>query len=272
MSTYLSNAEYHSHPAISKSGLDLINKSPMHYRYWMDHTREETPAMQKGTLIHTMALEPETVKDRYAVMPASIKQRRGKEYEAFLAEAGDRTVITAAQMDDATRILNAIEGNPVARQIIADATEVERSVFAEDFETGVQCKCRPDLIAGNRLYDLKTTRNANARSFANSVRSYRYHVQAAFYLDVCQWADIDVGEFGFIAVDTESMPYQCSVFHRLAPEAMLQGREEYRANLRTYAECLATGEWPGYPDEFGELTLAGYAYDHDELDEQREAA
>lgn len=263
----MTNAEYHAdRDAISKSGLDLINKSPAHFRYWMDHPREETPAMQKGTLVHTLALEPETVKDHYAVMPATIKQRRGKEYEAFLADAGDRIVITASQMDEATRIVTAIENNPVARKIIADATDIERSVFAEDFDTGVQCKCRPDIILGNRIYDLKTTRNANARSFAHSVRAFRYHVQAAFYSDVCQWAGIDVSEFGFIAVDTDAMPYQCVVYNRLAPEAMQQGRDEYRENLRTYAQCVESGEWPGYPDEFGELSLAGYAYDHDETD------
>ena len=268
----MDNATYHADKtAISKSGLDLIAKSPAHFRYWMDHTREETPAMQKGTLIHTMALEPEKVGEEYAVMPPTIKQRRGKEYEAFLSGVGSRTVLTASQMEDARQIVSAIEANPIARKIIADATDIERSVFSEDFETGVLCKCRPDLIVGNRIYDLKTTRNANAKSFAYSCRSYRYHVQAAFYMDVCRWAGLDIESFGFIAVDTDTMPYQCTVFHRLIDEAVTHGRADYRDDLKVYAQCLESGEWPGYPESYDELSMAGYAYDFDPEEQQEDA-
>lgn len=269
----MNNEEYHAdRTAISKSGLDLIAKSPAHFRYWMDHSREATPAMQKGTLIHTMALEPEKVRDQYAVLPPSIKQRRGKEYETFLAEVGERAVLTGAQMEDAKRIVSAVEANPVARKIIADATDIERSVFAEDFETGIKCKCRPDIIAGSRIYDLKTSRNAASRSFAASVRSYRYHVQARFYLDVCQWGGIEVSQFGFIVVDTDSMPYQCTVYHSLASEALSDGLDLYREDLRTYAKCLETGEWPGYPEEYDVLSLSGHAWDQDEIEDLQEAA
>lgn len=262
----MNNSEYHAdRTAISKSGLDLINKSPAHYKYWLDHARDETAAMQKGTLVHTLALEPETVRDAYAVMPADIKQRRGKAYDEFAADAGSRIILTLSQMDEAKRIVDAVERNPVARKIIAEAQGIEESVFAEDFGTGIKCKCRPDIRYGNTLYDLKTTRNANGRSFGYSVRSYRYHVQAAFYLDVCQWAGVDVNQFGFIAVDSDAMPYQCTVFHRLEDKALEMGREEYRQNLDTFAECIKSGEWPGYPQEYDELSMAGYAYDLDEL-------
>lgn len=265
----MNNAEYHAdRTAISKSGLDLIAKSPAHFRYWMDHTRDETPAMQKGTLVHTMALEPENIKDQYAVMPSEIKQRRGKAYEAFAAEAGDRVILTLSQMEEAGRIVDAVERNPVARKIIADAEKIEESVFAEDFGTGVMCKCRPDIRIGNRLYDLKTTRNANARSFAYSVRSYRYHVQAAFYLDVCRWSGIDVDQFGFIAVDSDTMPYQCTVYESLEQSAIDSGREEYRQNLNVYAECLEKNDWPGYPEKYEYLSLSGDAFNDEYTEDE----
>ena len=46
----LSNAEYHAHPAISKSGLDLMSRSPAHYRYRAASKPSRT--MEIGTAIH----------------------------------------------------------------------------------------------------------------------------------------------------------------------------------------------------------------------------
>lgn len=262
----LGNAEYHGADGISKSGLDLIARSPAHYKYAQDHPQESTDSMDKGTLVHTLVLEPGQVDEQYAVMPSTIKQRRGKEYEAFKASAGDRHILTASQMNEAQRIASAVRANPVAVRIIEGADAIEQSVFAEEFETGVLCKCRPDIRTNSRLYDLKTTRNSAGRSFAHSARNFRYHVQAAFYLDVCRWAGIDVDKFGFIAVDTDVMPYQCTVFHSMSDGTMDQGRGLYLSDLKTYAQCVETGEWPGYPDEYDVLDIAGYAFDYNDLE------
>lgn len=61
------NAEYHGGPGISKSGLDIIHRSPMHYKAAREAgPRESTPAQRRGTLVHDLVLEPETFWDRYA--------------------------------------------------------------------------------------------------------------------------------------------------------------------------------------------------------------
>lgn len=60
------NAEYHNGPGVSKSGLDLVARSPMHYKAVRDSeaSREPTPAQAIGTAIHALILEPEEfVKD-----------------------------------------------------------------------------------------------------------------------------------------------------------------------------------------------------------------
>ena len=50
------NEVYHAHESISKSGLDLILRSPAHYRF--RERSEPTRAMQLGTASHTAILEP----------------------------------------------------------------------------------------------------------------------------------------------------------------------------------------------------------------------
>ena len=142
----LSNAAYHGGPGISKSGLDLIRRSPMHYRHSLTVSREPTPDQRIGTLAHTMILEPETVWDHYAtpfVAPEGalstveeIKDRlkglglpvTGKKAElaarlldadpsiillddaraAHAAAVGDRAIVTAEEMAQAEAIRDAV--------------------------------------------------------------------------------------------------------------------------------------------------------------------
>lgn len=55
------NAEYHGGPGISKSGLDLIHRSPMHYHAVVtaaNDNHESTAAQAIGTAAHMLILEP----------------------------------------------------------------------------------------------------------------------------------------------------------------------------------------------------------------------
>lgn len=63
----ISNADYHGGPGISKSGLDIIRRSPLHFKASRDaEKRVPTAAQREGTIIHDLVLEPETFWDRYA--------------------------------------------------------------------------------------------------------------------------------------------------------------------------------------------------------------
>ena len=62
----ISNASYHGGPGISKSGLDIIRRSPLHYQHSLTARREPTPDQRIGTLAHALILEPETIWDHYS--------------------------------------------------------------------------------------------------------------------------------------------------------------------------------------------------------------
>lgn len=228
--------------------------------------------MKKGSLTHLLTLEPELFDSEYVLLPDEIKVRRGKAYDEFAAAVGNREILTAAEFEDGKRIATAVRSNPEALKIIENATGIEQSFFSEDFATGVKTKCRPDVLLGEHIYDLKTTRNAHIRSFISAIKSYRYNVQAAFYTDVCRSVGQDIQNFGFIVVDTETMPYQCTVFHRLSQEAIDAGRAEYQADLEVYARCLETNEWPGYPESYDEIGLTLTDFNSSNNNDYREAA
>jgi exodeoxyribonuclease VIII len=72
----MTNEEYHSHPAVSKSQLDDYNKSP--YHFWLRHRADErrapvwTDAFSIGAALHAMVLEPQNY-DRDFYLPYTDK-------------------------------------------------------------------------------------------------------------------------------------------------------------------------------------------------------
>ena len=75
----LTNEEYHSLDYVSKSHLDLINKSPFHY--WDRYINPErvipepTKAMFLGSAFHTIVLEPDLFEKEYIVESANAPKR-----------------------------------------------------------------------------------------------------------------------------------------------------------------------------------------------------
>jgi exodeoxyribonuclease VIII len=249
----MNNAEYHAMPGISKSGLDLINRSPAHYRWAKDNPSDPTPAMRLGTLTHLAVLEPDRFNSECIVMP--VLDRRTKDgklrWEQFQADYPDHELLTS---DEHTRIMSirdAVRAHPMARKLMDRIAEVEVSTFWKDPISGIECRCRPDAELDNgMLIDLKTTRDAGP-GFERSVRQYRYHVQAAFYGDGL--GGMEVRPMVFIAVETEA-PYlvSCNI---IGPDSLVAGREAYRRNLDTYAKCVESGIWPGYSDAIQTINL-----------------
>ena len=60
---------YHAAKGISKSGLDLIARSPMHYDHARRHPKPATAAQAGGTAFHTLVLEPERFNAECVLIP-----------------------------------------------------------------------------------------------------------------------------------------------------------------------------------------------------------
>jgi hypothetical protein len=132
------------------------------------------------------------------------------------------------------------------------------SLYWTDTDTGVRCRARPDQVTADALVvDLKTTQNASADAFQRDAWKYRYHVQAAFYLDALRTLRHPAESFVFIAVEKEA-PYLVQVF--VATDEFIDaGRVAYKMDLETYKSCLASGAWPGFPTDAQPLTIPAYA-------------
>lgn len=258
MSTTMTNAEYHAHPAVSKSGLDLVRRSPLHF--WNRYLNPDrvieppTPAMVLGSALHTRVLEPELFGKEYAVAPEGI-DRRTRDGKAAWAEFEAASLgKTALKGEDAAHIeamAQAVRNHPAAKLILGYPGKCEQSYFWKDEETGEECKCRPDWHSDNRriIADLKTTEDASPRGFIRSVINYRYHVQAHWY----QRPFPEAEQFVFIAVEKKP-PYAVGVY--FTPIELVEfGAKQATEDLRLLASCRESNVWPGYGDEIQALPV-----------------
>ena len=197
--------------------------------------------MRMGELVHLAVLEPYIYKAEVGVLPEGL-DRRTKEGKSLYAELSIqyRHLVTPAEAADIRGIVEATHA--VAATLLATAT-VEESIFWE--RAGVPCKSRIDGRNGGVVFDLKTTTDATA--FEREAFRYRYHVQAAFYLDALRACGEPAERFAFIVVE-KTAPYLSTIFWA-EDEVIDAGRIEYLRDLETYKRCLADDYWPGLPEE-----------------------
>lgn len=234
-------AAYHAHPALGSSRLRELLKSPAHFRA---NLRRETEALQLGSLVHTLVLEPHTFPERYLVVPKiDGRTKEGKAAKAALAD-DPRIAVDGETMAEASACATSIMSHRVYQQI-RDA-QVEHTVFWTDAETGIECKARFDVL-GPLLVDLKTTRDASPKGFQRAIATYGYHIQAAHYMAGAIANGMDPRGFLFACVET-SAPYLAAGY-LLGNPTLEQGERERREALTTYARCLREDRWPGYNDD-----------------------
>lgn len=252
----LSNNEYHAHPAVSKSVLDRVSRSPLHARAYLDGYREEpTAAMQFGTALHTAVLEPVVFANQYVVFDGDRRTKAGKEAYELLVSSG-ASIISRSDYDAISAMAKAIRNHSVAGRLLTEG-KAEHSVFWTDPITGLECKCRPDWWNGSMLVDLKTTEDASPEGFARSIANYRYHVQAAFYMQ-------GTGATRFLFVAVEKKPPYAVAVYELDADSLDVGHALRMRDLTTYASCIQERRWPGYSDRIETLSLPGWAFPAEE--------
>ncbi len=258
----MTNEEYHAAPAVSSSGIvKLIQGTPAHYRAYLTEKREVTPAMELGTAIHAAVLEPEEFAKNYAFKPAGMNfaTTEGKVWKAAHANF---KILSQDDLATVRGIVDSLNEHPVAAEVIANGQK-EQSFFWVDKETGIACKCRPDVLLGKNVFDVKTTQDASPRGFQRNIMTYGMHLQSAWYLDgLSQIMGEPLTNFVHIAVE-KSAPYAVGLYV-LDDASLERARLDIRKALQTIADCEAKGQWPAYSSEVKTMNLPAWAWGENE--------
>ena len=165
------NDEYHATPDLTRSQIVNLLEDQAIWKHNKDH-HEETKALVYGTQFHELTLEgiePHEIKGR--ITERDIEQIRGM----------------AA----------------VAKHMLPSEGAREISYFFTI--DGIHCKCRPDLILDDTVYDLKSTTKPLSK-FHWTIRNYRYDIQSVFYK-----LGTGAKHFKFVVVEKKA-PYFGKIF------------------------------------------------------------
>lgn len=244
----MTEKEYRSHPAISRSELWKISESPEKFKWYKENPQAPTPALVFGQVLHKMALEPDSFFDEFAVAPCVDRRTKaGKEMWAeFVAAADGKTVIDADTMTKASDMVKSLEAVPMVAKLLNGQHELP--LFWTDEMTGEDCKCRLDCLTEVKdqpiIVDIKTTNDASTEWFMRSAIKYGYDLQAAMYSEGYTQNFGKKPLFVFVAVEKEP-PYAVNILQ--ADEQFVRhGYDTFRELIGTYHECKTTDNWWGY--------------------------
>ena len=276
-------ADYHAWDACNKSSLDVLHEySPMHYEYRLRNPKPGTPDMLVGSGIHALTLEGEEAYRAEFVTGGPINEKTGKSYghdtakfaEWMQAVGPGKSFVTTDQDAKIRACSAAILKRQAARVFLEAPGENELSIVWVDAATGILCKGRIDAArpTWGSIGDLKSTQNASKEEFQRSIETYGYDRQAAWYLDGARAVYEltgdpilkDIAAFAFICIEKEP-PYGVATYcMRDASEspswATLQvARDENARLLRIVRNCRETDTWPGYDNDFEDITTTEWA-------------
>jgi exodeoxyribonuclease VIII len=253
----LPEAQYRAAEGISKSALDYVAppRTPAHFKAYIDglFKTETTPAMRLGQMIHRAILEPDALDVSVKPEGLNLSTKEGKEWKA----AQTKTIITQDEYVTIKGMRDSVHAHPAVKRVL-DNARTEVSLFASG-EDGVLRKARVDALpeGGNVIVDIKSCQSADPDMMAKSVASYRYDVQAAYYLDLCQLLGLDKTEFLFVCVE-KTPPFAVAVY-ALDQDAIAWGRKQYQRDLAAVKHCMAEDHWPSFTQDITTLGLPSWA-------------
>lgn len=245
----MSQKKYREAEGISRSELFRIAKSPMHFRYAMEHP-EDSPSLAFGRALHKYVLEKDGFHEDFMILPEINRRTKdGKEqYEKLQLEAfgSGRELVSRDDMAAIMEMYDALMAHPLARALLTGVHE--KDFYWTDADTGEKCKCRPDCLTvyeGKRyIVDYKSTDSCADGDFERSCRKYGYKFQAGMYTEGVFQNTFEQYGFAFVAQEKKA-PYAVRVYF-CSPEFVAQGYDQFRELIGIYHECRKSGVWYGY--------------------------
>ena len=211
--------------ALSSSSLKQLLSSPKTYKFSLKYGSGDSAALRAGALFHWAILEPEKFASQKFV---EVQSRNTKKFKEVQEEFG--TAFTAKERGEAERLVDAFYRNEHAKELI---TKAEFEIPAIDNVLGFPFRGKADVLATNRIVDLKTT--TNIKDFSWSANKYGYDVQCYLY---CNLFNKEYKDFYFLVLDKGSLDigiFNCS------EEFYYRGEEKVEKALDLYNKFFIEG-------------------------------
>lgn len=201
----LSNEEYHNDRAIGCSNIKDLLTSPSDY-WWNSpfnpqRESEPTKAMELGTALHCLLMEPKKFEQEYIILPKleinsnfykiesqkpnflqNFALRKAKDAKTF-EYIGSKQDISEKDFNHIKTAVDRVKSLSTARELLKSGVS-EVSIFWKDKETGLMCKCRHDYLTPWHSVDYKSMADKISKNKINkTIAEYQYYLQDAWYLE-----------------------------------------------------------------------------------------
>jgi exodeoxyribonuclease VIII len=263
--TDMPSSYYHS-PALSKyySSSDLkvlYSESPRHFKRYLEQRGSMRPSvdMLRGSMFHTLLLEPENFDRDYFVMPefdARTKEGKAIRDDALL-QKGDREEVPSSVYEEAKGMAMSVAAHKPSVDLLLGARR-EVSIFFRCAFSGLSMKARVDAISGSKMIEVKSARSVKPSAFERQAYDLNYDLSLYHYMLAINQAygfDI-VSEYYFLACENYE-PYVPQCFK--ASELLIEsGHDKWVEAVNKLEQGLASEFSHGYVvDEFEPYPILG---------------
>ncbi len=247
--------------AISKSGMDKIDISPLDY--WWKYLRpdREPYTPDKQTLfddaLRMAVFEPRLFAQKYVKIPVLNRSTTiGKsEYNSLslAAESNGQLLLSASEFEAIRGMQDAILKHPTAKMLCGSGL-IGTPVRFEQSDTGAPVKFRPHFIhSGGIVVHLMSTKDASFNNFQKEAGNFRHDKKA-----VIQMEGMKLDGMAFVNIEPEP-PYKIGIRH-MDERSLAFGRETVIRNCETYLSCVESGKWPGFDERILPASLPEWIF------------
>ena len=241
--------EYHAQVDVqSCSMLKHLLISPAHYAHALLRPGSAaTKALEFGTLVHTLCLEPHRFFSEFAIYPGA-KAPRDADFAAFQKERPGQTVVDEPTFTLAKHAVERLKHQRVMGRPFGDFVaegEAEVSVYYTDPTVDVPCRVRVDLLHPQGIFDVKTTAFASSPAWVRQALGLHYDMQSYMYaLAECLFSGRST-PLPFVFMTVENAAPLSTSARRAGLSFLEEGARKYQHALAAYKACLITDAWPG---------------------------
>lgn len=251
----MTSFDYFQAVGLSQSEMKKLHPTPAHFLAPKDDD-DELPSIDlvMGTMVHTLALSPEDPLPRVAVQGEEINLRTkaGREWRDEQHKQG-LVVIKPDQVQAVRAMARAVGTHPLAACLFRSGHSEVSYFRTVQTLTGVPVllKSRVDYVPANADYlvDVKTAISAEAREWGKHVVKFRYHCQAAHYLDQHNALCPDDQRSDMIFFVVEKRPPFLVAVYRLSSDFLFLGRRQVARDVEAFARATFDDHFPAYPTE-----------------------
>ena len=265
MKTIIDDCEdYFGRPEISNSMMKVFREAGpwTYYHRYIAKTIEDpapTDALRLGTAFHNYMEwlgwgenSPSEPCDYVIELPGDVdgeplnmrKKTHRELVEGIREDAGSIPCLTPDEMKHTIAMVQSVlSNNATGKYRFGSGFTCDCEAVGINKIEDMEVKAKADILTNvGIIVDYKTTRHSTREAFArDAIYKYKYHRQAAHYLDV-----FEAEKFVIIAVRNFE-PYESLVYE--VPSRLIdEGRETNHAVLRDIKYCFAMDQWhtPGW--------------------------